>query len=93
MKPEGALTFTVQADLSGCALDMALEMLKCFPIFTLRVSTTDVAVAQRIIGVSVPEDFEGAVTFPRVNIVIDETFKPYEWQVEYNDKIFWCQGP
>lgn len=83
MKPEGALTLSVQADLSLCSFEEALSVLNAFPVCTLRVGTQDLATAKLLF------DFEGSP----VAIILDEAYDKYEWSVEYNGKVLWGQGP
>lgn len=91
MKPENAITASVWADLSQFSFEEALIALKCFPICTLRVSAVDVEAAQRITRSMLPTEKESGIC-PRVHIVLDEDYKPLEWSVEYNGKVFWSSG-
>jgi hypothetical protein len=90
MKPDNAITGSVTADLSTCSFEEGLTALNCFPLCTLRISKADVHMAQRVVGSLGAED--AAIVFPRVNIIIDDTYESYEWSVEYSGKVFWSPG-
>lgn len=83
MKPKGAFT-SISLDLTQLSLEDALIKLECYPLCILRVASNGIFAAQRVIqseGIS-----------PRIDIVMDVTYAPDEWSVEYNGKVFWSEG-
>ena len=91
MKPEGSITQAPPYDVTESALQSALSLLLDHQVCTLKVSSGEFLTTKALLR-RITADLVDNPLAPQINLVIDESYKDYEWSLEVNGKIYWSPG-
>ena len=91
MQPINSIRTPIDCDLSGVSLEDAVSTVWEAPICNLTVHPSQEVSAKKLLKFIGAASIEHPLT-PIIHLVLDSTYKTFEWSFKAGDKIYWSPG-